>query len=58
MNPNDRKYTREHEWIKIGSSGEGQAITGITEYAQDQLGDIVYFEQPKAVDTVNQFEMM
>ena len=58
MNPNDRKYTREHEWIKIGGSEEGQALTGITEYAQDQLGDIVYFELPKAGDTVKQFEKM
>ena len=58
MNPNDRKYTREHEWIKIAGSGEGQALTGITEYAQDQLGDIVYFELPKAGDTVKQFEKM
>jgi len=58
VNPNDRKYTREHEWIKIAGSGEGQALTGITEYAQDQLGDIVYFELPKAGDTVKQFEKM
>ena len=58
MNPNDRKYTREHEWIKIAGSEEGQALTGITEYAQDQLGDIVYFELPKAGDTVKQFEKM
>ncbi len=57
MNPNDRKYTREHEWIKVEDSGS-QALTGITEYAQDQLGDIVYFELPKSGDAVKQFEKM
>ena len=57
MNPNDRKYTREHEWIKVEESG-GQALTGITEYAQDQLGDIVYFELPKPGDAVKQLEKM
>ncbi|MEW5691743.1 MAG: glycine cleavage system protein GcvH [Candidatus Hydrogenedentota bacterium] len=41
--PEDLKYTEEHEWIKI----EGDiGIVGITDYAQDQLGDIVYFELP------------
>ena len=55
MNPNDRKYTREHEWIKVEDSGS-QALTGITEYAQDQLGDIVYFELPKPGDTIKQSE--
>lgn len=47
MNPNDRRYTREHEWIKIEDAATGHAVTGITEYAQDQLGDIVYFDLPQ-----------
>lgn len=60
MNPNDRKYTRAHEWIKVEPEGPGvsQALTGITEYAQDQLGDIVYFELPKPGDAVKQLEKM
>lgn len=42
--PNELKYTREHEWVKI----EGKTATvGITNYAQDQLGDIVFVELPK-----------
>jgi glycine cleavage system H protein len=42
--PADFKYTREHEWIKI----EGSAATiGITNYAQESLGDIVFVELPK-----------
>jgi len=42
--PTDRKYTKEHEWIKA----EGRnATVGITHYAQDSLGDIVFVEVPK-----------
>ena len=44
MTPNDRKYTRTHEWVKI----EGNiTIVGITEHAQDALGDITFVELPK-----------
>src|SRR5438094_3303298 len=42
--PADFKYTKEHEWIKV----EGNTATiGITTYAQDSLGDIVFVELPK-----------
>ena len=58
MNPNDRKYTKEHEWIKVDGQAAGQAVTGITEYAQDQLGDIVYFDLPKPGDALKQLEKM
>jgi glycine cleavage system H protein len=44
MFPNDRRYTKEHEWVKV----EGQAATvGITEFAQKELGDIVFVELPE-----------
>ena len=42
--PSDLKYTKEHEWIKVDGSS---ATIGITEYAQDSLGDIVFVELPK-----------
>ena len=42
--PTDRKYTKEHEWIQ--SNGNSAAI-GITDHAQDSLGDIVFVEMPK-----------
>src|SRR5579885_2184956 len=42
--PADRKYTKEHEWIKPDG---GTATIGITSYAQDSLGDIVFVELPK-----------
>jgi glycine cleavage system H protein len=48
-NPDDRRYTTEHEWIK--ADGE-QYVVGITAFAQDQLGDIVYVELPKVGDRV------
>ncbi len=52
MSPDDRKYTEEHEWVMIDGSNGSTAVAGITEYAQDQLGDIVYFELPKVGDSV------
>ena len=56
MNPSDRKYTSEHEWVKIE---EGSlALAGITEYAQDQLGDIVYFDLPQPGSTVTHLQKM
>ena len=42
--PADFKYTKEHEWIKVEGT---TAIIGITTYAQDSLGDIVFVELPK-----------
>src|ERR1700736_3299033 len=42
--PTDRKYTKQHEWIQVnGSAG----TVGITDYAQQSLGDIVFVEVPK-----------
>ena len=58
MNPNDRSYTREHEWIIVEAAGTRRALVGITHFAQDQLGDIVYFELPKVGDTVAQLGKM
>ena len=44
MYPEDRRYTKEHEWIRL----EGDRGTvGITEYAQEQLGDVVFLELPE-----------
>lgn len=49
MEPTDRKYTKDHEWAKLD---EGLAVVGITDYAQEQLGDIVYVELPQPGDTL------
>ena len=42
--PTDRKYTKEHEWIQVNGA---TATVGITDYAQESLGDIVFVEVPK-----------
>lgn len=53
MQPTDRRYSKEHEWAKLD---EGLAVLGITDYAQEQLGDIVYVELPQPADALTQFE--
>ena len=50
MYPSDLKYTKDHEWLKLGA--DGTAVVGITHYAQDALGDIVYVSLPEVGDTV------
>lgn len=58
MNPNDRKYSSEHEWVKVEDGDANRALAGITEYAQDQLGDIVYLDLPKTGAKVKYLEKM
>ena len=50
-NPIDRKYTKDHEWIKI--DGE-TVILGITNFAQDQLTDVVFVELPEVGKQIEQ----
>ena len=47
MNPDDRLYTKEHEWLKL--DGETGTV-GITGHAQQELGDVVYVELPRVGD--------
>jgi glycine cleavage system H protein len=50
--PDDLLYSKEHEWVKI----EGDTATiGITDYAQNSLGDIVYVELPRVGKQIEQF---
>ena len=58
MSPDDRKYTREHEWAKVEDAGARLALVGITDYAQDELGDIVYFDLPQAGAAVSHMAKM
>jgi glycine cleavage system H protein len=51
--PDDLRYTREHEWTRRKGA---LVVVGITEYAQDQLGDVVYLELPDAGDLVKKGE--
>lgn len=49
--PSELKYSKEHEWIKV----EGNTVTiGITEYAQSELGDIVFVELPEVDDDIQE----
>lgn len=43
--PDDLKYTREHEWLRL--SDDGAAMMGITDFAQESLGDITFVELPE-----------
>ena len=47
--PNELKYTKEHEWVK--DLGEGTFLVGITDYAQEQIGDVSYVELPEVGDS-------
>ena len=49
--PRDLRYTKDHEWAR--AEGDSTVIVGITDYAQDALGDIVYVEVPTAGEEVN-----
>ena len=46
--PDDVQYTEDHEWAKLEND---EAVVGISDYAQDQLGDIVFVELPQVGDT-------
>jgi glycine cleavage system H protein len=50
--PDDRRYSREHEWVRVDGSA---AVIGITSFAADELGDIVYVELPELGASLAQF---
>ena len=52
MFPDDRRYSREHEWVRVEGS---TAVIGITTFAADELGDIVYVELPDVGAALTQF---
>ena len=49
--PNDLKYTKEHEWVRVDGNN---ATVGITDYAQKELGDIVFVDLPQVNSEVEQ----
>ena len=55
MTPDDRRYSEEHEWAKLDGS---EVLVGITDFAQEQLGDVVYVELPRVGDQVKQGKVM
>ena len=54
MFPADLKYTKNHEWLK--PAGDGTALVGITHYAQDALGDVVFVDLPEVGDAFAEAE--
>ncbi|MAG36232.1 MAG: glycine cleavage system protein H [Dehalococcoidia bacterium] len=53
MYPEDCQYTKEHEWVRLE---DNIAVVGITDYAQDHLGDVVFIELPAVGADMTQFE--
>lgn len=53
MIPKDLRYSKEHEWVKVDGD---EAVIGITGYAQEQLGDVVYVELPAVGQQIQQFK--
>ena len=53
--PADLKYTEEHEYVRVSS--DGTVDIGITDYAQGELGDVVYVELPKVGATFNKHDV-
>lgn len=51
--PDDRRYSKEHEWIR---PEDGEGVVGLTRFAADELGDIVYLELPALGATLTQFK--
>ena len=51
--PDDLMYTEEHEWVKVE---DDTATIGITDYAQGELGDIVFIEMPSVGDEISQMD--
>jgi glycine cleavage system H protein len=54
MYPTDLKYTKDHEWVRITN---GEAEVGITDFAQKQLGDVVFVELPEVGRKLTQGEV-
>jgi glycine cleavage system H protein len=53
--PTDRRYTKEHEWVRVE---DNVGVVGVTDYAQDQLGDIVYLDMPSPGTQVKQLDKL
>ncbi len=56
MNPPDLKYSKEHEWLRVES--DNIVVIGITEFAAESLGDVVFVELPDVGADLSQFDKM
>ena len=55
MNPDNLKYSESHQWVRVE---DGVAVVGITDYAQEQLGEVVYLDLPQVGDELSADEVM
>jgi glycine cleavage system H protein len=55
MYPEDLRYTKQHEWVRLS---DGAGVVGITDYAQKELGDIVYVDLPRVGTALVQGKVM
>ena len=51
--PDGLRYTRDHEWLRRDENAPDEAVVGVTDFAQDQLGDVVYLDLPAEGDEVS-----
>lgn len=56
MNPSDLRYSREHEWVRLES--DTLAVVGITQFATENLGDVVFVDLPEVGTQLAQFQKM
>ncbi len=56
MTPENLKYSEEHEWVSVES--DGLVVVGITDFAAESLGDVVFVELPEVGEQLEQFEKM
>ena len=56
LDPQSLRYSREHEWLALVEGEEDHVLIGITDFAQTELGDIVYIDLPAAGAEIKQFE--
>ena len=56
MTPENLKYSEEHEWVRVES--DGHVVVGITDFAAESLGDVVFVELPDVGEQLSQFEKM
>jgi len=56
MTPEELKYSEEHEWVRL--EADGLAVIGITDFAAESLGDVVFVELPEVGSNLTQFEKM
>ncbi|MFH1559821.1 MAG: glycine cleavage system protein GcvH [Chloroflexota bacterium] len=56
MYPEDRKYTQDHEWAK--NEDEGTVLVGISDYAQEHLGDLVFLDLPQVGAILSQMQKL